>query len=135
MSFQYLDDHPVLKQVDIAFDKNELVPIVGPTGSGKTTVAYLIPGFLRPTEGRVLIDGTDINSVNVDSLRDQVTYAFQEHLLLSQSIRENLRLARPDAVETEMWAALETAGASDFVAALPDGLDTVLGRAGDTLSV
>ena len=112
-----------------------MVAIVGPTGAGKTSLAYLIPKFISPTNGSVTVDGVDIESVSVDSLRDQVTYVFQEHSLLSESIRTNLLVVKPDASDTQMRDALETAGALGFVTALPDGLDTVLGQSGDTLSV
>lgn len=133
--FHYPGGPNVLRNINIDLSLGELVAIVGPTGAGKTSLAYLIPGFLRPTQGRVLIDGQDILEIDVDSLRDQVTYVFQEHLLLSETIRENLQLVNPDATDTELWAALEDAGARTFVEALPDGIDTPLGRSGDTLSV
>jgi subfamily B ATP-binding cassette protein MsbA len=88
-----------------------------------------------PTDGHVRIDGQDIGQVDLDSLRDQVAYVFQEHLLLPESIRENLRLANPSATEADVLSALEKAGCMDFIGRLPDGIDTVLGRSGDTLSV
>ncbi len=135
VDFSYPDGRAALKDISLDFKLNELVAVVGPTGAGKTSLAYLIPGFLRPTRGRVLFDGKDLTQVNVDSVRDQVTYVFQEHLLLSESIRENLLLVNPHATEAELRAALETAGALVFVEALPDGIDTILGRSGDTLSV
>ena len=83
----------------------------------------------------MLFDGRDIEEVDVDSLRDQVSYVFQEHILMSESIRDNLLMVKPDAIEADMLEALATAGAPEFVRALPDGMDTVLGRSGDTLSV
>ena len=81
------------------------------------------------------MDGDDLEYVSLDSLRDQVAYVFQEHLLFSESIRGNLRIANPDASGDEMLAALGTAGCMDFIEELPEGIDTVLGRSGDTLSV
>jgi ABC-type multidrug transport system fused ATPase/permease subunit len=111
------------------------VAIVGPTGAGKTTLAYLVPSLIAPSSGRVLIDGVDAAEIDIESLRQQTSYVFQEHVLLSESIRENLLLANPDATEGEMLAALTTAGSMDFIDNLPDGLDTELGRSGDTLSV
>ena len=98
-------------------------------------MAYLLPGYVRPTEGEVLFDGQDMAEVGVDEIRSQVTYVFQEHMLLSDSIRENLLLANPDASEAEMLEACRVAGALEFIDRMPDGLDTVIGKSGDTLSV
>ena len=135
VGFAYPDGHRALTEVNLELRVGELVALVGPTGAGKTTLAYLVPALLRPTSGRVLVDGTDAGDIDLDSLRRQVTYVFQEHLLLPESIRENLKLADPQANEERMLAALETAGCMDFIGELPDGIDTVLGRSGDTLSV
>lgn len=133
--FVYPDGRQALSGVDVEMNVGELVAVVGPTGSGKTTLAYLIPAFLQPTSGRVLVDGRDVTGVNLESLRSQVSYVFQEHVLLSGSIRDNLLLARPDAGEDDIAGALERAACMDFVRELPDGIDTVLGQSGDTLSV
>jgi len=135
VDFEYPDGHRALTNVDLELPMGELVALVGPTGAGKTTLAYLIPSLVMPTAGRVLIDGKDLSEVDLDSLRQQVTYVFQEHLLLSESIRDNLLLANPAASEAEMMAALETAGCMEFIDSKPDGIDSVLGRSGDTLSV
>ena len=135
VNFRYPDGREALKDIDLEFKMNQLVAIVGPTGCGKTSLAYLIPAFLQPTEGRVLIDNHDINDLNLDSLRGQIAYVFQEHLLLSESIRENLLLSNPDATEQQLFDALELAGCMEFINELPDGIDTVVGRSGDTLSV
>ncbi len=135
VDFEYPDGHRALTNVDLELPMGELVALVGPTGAGKTTLAYLIPSLVMPTAGRVLIDGKDLSEVDLDSLRQQVTYVFQEHLLLSESIRDNLLLANPAASEAEMIAALETAGCMEFIDSKPDGIDSVLGRSGDTLSV
>ena len=135
VGFDYPDGHRALAGVNLDLRVGELVALVGPTGAGKTTLAYLIPALLRPTSGRVLVDGTDAGDIDLDSLRRQVTYVFQEHLLLPESIRENLKLANPEASDERMMGALETAGCMDFIDELPDGIDTVLGRSGDTLSV
>ena len=115
--------------------KGKLIAMVGPTGSGKTTLAQMVPAYLIPTSGRILFDGVDLRQVNLDSLREQVSYVFQEHLLLSESIRDNLLLANPKAEDDQIQRALEVSGSIDFVNGLPNGLDTILGRSGDTLSV
>ena len=135
VSFDYPDGKRALDRINVELPINKLVAIVGPTGAGKTTLAYLIPSLLTPTSGRILIDGVDIRELNVDSLRRQVTYVFQEHALLSDTVRENLLLANPDATESKLHEALEIAGCNEFLEKLPDGIDTVLGRSGDTLSV
>ena len=133
--FAYPDGHKALNNINLKLPVGELVALVGPTGAGKTTLAYMIPALLTPTSGRVLIDGEDISQVDLDTLRSQVTYVFQEHLLLSESIRQNLLFVNPDATEAEMITALETAGCMEFIDKLPEGINTVLGRSGDTLSV
>ncbi len=135
LSYEYPDGSVALKEIDLELPTNSFVAIVGPTGAGKTSLAYMIPALLRPTSGRVLIDSLDVTRVDLDSLRRQVTYVFQEHLLLSESIRDNLGIANPDATESELLEALRTAGCMDFIASMPDGIDTVLGRSGETLSV
>jgi len=135
VGFRYPSGQRALRDINLDLSIGELVAIVGPTGAGKSSLAYLIPGFYRPTEGQVLIDGQDTAHVNVDSLRGKVSYVFQEHLLLSESIRSNLLLAEPDATEADLREACRTAGAMEFIDRLPEGLDTVLGRSGDTLSV
>ena len=135
VEFAYPNGHRALEGINLDLRRGELVALVGPTGAGKTTLAYLIPALLRPTKGKVLIDGGNANEIDLDSLRREVTYVFQEHLLLPESIRANLLLANPQASEEQMLNALATAGCMDFIDELPDGIDTVLGRSGDTLSV
>lgn len=135
VSFAYPDGRQALSNVDLQLNKGEMVAIVGPTGAGKTTLAYLLPAFVRPTAGRMLLDGQDVVDVDVEAIREKVAYVFQEHMLLSESIRSNLSLVNPSASEEQMREALRVAGALQFVDSLPEGLDTVLGRSGDTLSV
>ena len=135
VSFSYPGGSRVISNFTTTMRKGKLIAMVGPTGSGKTTLAQMVPGYLIPTSGRILFDGVDLRQVNLDSLREQVSYVFQEHLLLSESIRDNLLLANPKAEDDQIQRALEVSGSIDFVNGLPNGLDTILGRSGDTLSV
>ena len=135
VSLTYANGHQALRHISLSLDIGELIAIVGPTGAGKTTLAYLIPGYYQPTEGHVTIDDQDIADTDLESLRSQVSYVFQEHLLLNESIRSNLLLANPSASEQDIIRACETAGAMEFINELPEGLDTELGQSGDTLSV
>ncbi len=135
VSFSYPDGQQALRNLNLALPMGELVALVGPTGAGKTSLAYLIPSLLIPESGRVLIDDHDVMDIDIDSLRRQVTYVFQEHILLSETIRENLLLANPDATEEHIRQALTTANCMEFIDDLPDGIDTRLGGAGNTLSV
>lgn len=135
VSFSYPDGRQALANIDLELSLGELVAVVGPTGAGKTTLAYLLPGYIRPSEGKVRFDQQDLAEVHVDDIRHQVTYVFQEHMLLSDTIRENLKLGNANATEAEMLEACRIAGAMEFIEDLPDGLDTLIGRSGDTLSV
>ncbi len=135
VSYSYPDGHRALSNIDLELRSGELIALVGPTGAGKTSLAYLIPSMLTPTSGQILIDGHDIMDLDIASLRQQITYVFQEHTLLSESIRDNLLFANPSASEDDILNALANAGCMEFIDALDDGIDTVLGRSGDTLSV
>lgn len=135
VEFSYPNGHRALQDIDLDLSIGELVAIVGPTGAGKTSLAYLIPGYYHPTQGRVLIDGNDVAQANLDSVRAHVSYVFQEHLLLNDSIRNNLLFANPHATEEDILQACRTSGAMEFIDELPEGIDTVLGASGDTLSV
>lgn len=134
-SFSYPDGRSAFRNVNMSARRGEFIAIVGPTGAGKTTLAYALAGYVTPTAGKITYDGIDIADVNTDSLRDAVSYVFQEHMLLSESIRSNLLLVHPQATEDDLQRALRISGADDVIDLLPQGLDTVLGRSGDTLSV
>ena len=135
VSFRYTDGNWALRNINVELKVGELIAVVGPTGAGKTSLGYMLPGFLKPTEGQVFFDETDIAKINTNWLRNQVTYVFQEHILFSDSIRDNLLIANPNASEAQMTHSLKIAGAWEFIQELPERLDTVLGKAGNTLSV
>ena len=135
VGYRYPDGRRALVDVSFEARAGETIAVVGPSGAGKTTLAYMIPRFLEPSEGRVLVDGADLTSLDLKSIRHHVAYVFQEHQLMSDTVRENLRIAKLDASDVELEQACLLTGALDFVRALPEGLDTKLGRGGDTLSV
>jgi ATP-binding cassette subfamily B protein len=123
----------VLRGVNLEVQPGETLAIVGATGSGKTTLASLVPRLIDPTGGRVTIDGVDIRDVTIDSLRSVIGFAFEEATLFSMSVRENLTLGRPEATDAEVDEALEIAQAG-FVRELPWGLQTRVGEQGLSLS-
>ncbi|MEZ5218274.1 MAG: ABC transporter ATP-binding protein [Ilumatobacteraceae bacterium] len=134
VSFAYRDDQPVLDGFDLTIAPGETVALVGPSGSGKTTVTSLIGRFRDPTAGRVLLDGVDLRDLSFGSLRRHVGMAFEEAILVSDTVANNVAYGRWDATEDEIWAALRVAGADRFVRELPRGLETVVGERGLTLS-
>jgi ABC-type multidrug transport system fused ATPase/permease subunit len=126
---------PVLQGVSLTAHLGQVTALVGPAGAGKTTLASLIPRFLSPQSGRVLIDGADIAGVTCHSLRAQVAFVFQENVLFDGTVAENIRIGKLDASDTEVQRAAEVAGADEFIQKLPAGYQTRLGRAGANLSV
>jgi len=133
VSFSY-QDQPTLRGVNLEALPGQTVALVGSTGAGKTTVLSLLSRFYEATGGSIRIDGIDISRLSKASLRDRMGYVTQEPFLFNGTVRENLLLARREAGETELWAALEAAHAAGFVHELPDGLDTNVGERGVKLS-
>ncbi len=130
----YPDGRRALRNIDLEARIGQITAIVGPTGAGKTSLAYLVPAFLQATEGTVSIDGIDLKEMSVDSLREQVSCVFQETQLFSDSILENIRYGNRNATEAEVEHVARVAGAHDFIAALPDGYRTNLGTVTSKLS-
>ena len=125
----YPDGRRALEKVDLDAKVGQIVAFCGPTGAGKTSLAYLIPRYHRASEGEVRVDGQLVNDVTLDSLRSQVTYVFQETQLFSDSILDNIRYGKPSAGREEVMRVARTAGIHDFIMSLPEGYDTKLGGA------
>jgi ATP-binding cassette subfamily B protein len=134
VGFEHAPGLPVLAGVTLRIAAGERVAFVGPSGSGKSTLAMLVSRFADPTSGRVCIDGHDLRQVHLQSLRGQVAYAFEESFLFSDTIAANISYGRPDATPAQVEAAARTAQAHEFITALPDGYETVVGERGLTVS-
>jgi ABC-type multidrug transport system fused ATPase/permease subunit len=134
IDFAYPGGAPVLRGASLRIEPGETVALTGVSGSGKSTVARLLLRFYDTTGGRVMIDGRDIRDFTLDSLRDQVAVVLQESLLFATTIRDNIAYGRLDASFDDIRQAAREAGADDFIEALPDGYDTVVGERGATLS-
>ena len=127
-------DTMALSDVTFTAPAGEITAIVGPSGGGKSTIAHLIPRFWDVTKGSISIGGVDIRNMSEDVLMQQVSFVFQDVYLFGQSIRENIRMGRPNATDKEVIAAAKAAMCDDFISKLPNGYDTVFGEDGVHLS-
>ncbi len=134
VSFGYLPDELVLEHVNLEIAPGESVAFVGPTGAGKSTMAKLANRFYDPTSGRVLVDGIDVRTVTLRSLRSQLGVVPQEAFLFAGSIRTNLSFGRPGTTDADIDEAVDVVGLRELVDRLPDGLDTPVHERGQTLS-
>jgi ABC-type multidrug transport system fused ATPase/permease subunit len=134
VDFAYDPERPVLEDVDLEIAAGRTVALIGRTGSGKTTLAALVPRFYDATAGRVLVDGIDVRDLERRSLRREIGVISQDPFLFSASIRDNIAFGMPDAPHDAVEAAARAAQAHDFVLKLPQGYDTVVGERGITLS-
>ncbi len=134
VSFAYDPSREVLSHIGLNVAAGERLAIVGVTGAGKSTLASLIPRLYDPTSGAVVMDGHDIRTFSVQSLRDQVSMVLQDALLFSGTIRENIAFGKPDATMEEISAAAHTANAHEFIDRLPLGYETLVSERGTTLS-
>jgi ABC-type multidrug transport system fused ATPase/permease subunit len=125
---------PALEDVDLTVEPGRTVALVGPTGSGKTSLVALIARLYDPSRGSVLVDGADVRSVDVASLRSEVAFVADESFLFSASVAENIAYARPEASDEEIERAARRAQAHEFIERLPDGYATLVGERGLTLS-
>ena len=134
ISFSYLTDRPILRNINLEIPAASVVALVGPTGVGKSTLASLVPRFYDVNEGRIMLDGHDIRELTIESLRRQISIVLQDVFLFHGTVRENILFGRPGAEDEEMKEAARVANAVEFIDKLPDGYDTVIGERGVKLS-
>jgi ABC-type multidrug transport system fused ATPase/permease subunit len=134
VSFSYRPGRPVLEDVDLALEAGTTVALIGHTGSGKTTLASLVPRFYDVDSGRVLVDGVDVRDLTLASLRREIGVIPQDPFLFSTTVRENVAFGRPELTDAEVERVSRLAQAHEFVERLPQGYDTVIGERGITLS-
>jgi ATP-binding cassette subfamily B protein len=134
VTFGYDPARPVLEEIDLELAPGRVVALIGHTGAGKSTLAGLVPRFYDPTAGRVLLDGVDLRDLRLASLRRAIGIVSQDPFLFSATVRENIAFGAPGASDEDVEAAARAAQAHDFVTALPDGYDTLVGERGITLS-
>ncbi|MEN8041818.1 MAG: ABC transporter ATP-binding protein, partial [Actinomycetota bacterium] len=134
VTFAYPDGIEVLKGVDLVIPGGTSVGLVGATGSGKSTIAHLLPRFYDVSEGSISIDGVDVRDLRLDQLRNEIAVVFQESYLFSSSIEDNIRVGDPMASDDRVRSAARLAKAHDFICEMSDGYETVVGERGATLS-
>ena len=135
VGFRYTaNDAPVLQGITLHVHPGETVAILGATGSGKSTILQLLPRFYDPTEGHIFLDGHDLRTVTLESLRANIGIVAQESFLFSESLRANIAYGKPNAADADVEAAAEAAQIHDFIVSLPDGYETMVGERGITLS-
>ena len=134
IDFSYKAGEPALRQVSLVAEAGQMIAFVGPSGAGKTTIANLVPRFYDPTAGRILIDGHDIKTVTLNSLRQQIGIVPQETILFNGSVYENILYGDLAASKEQVLAAARAANAHEFITAMPEGYDTQIGERGSKLS-
>lgn len=134
VNFEYIQGHPVLKDLNLTVNKNETLAIVGNSGGGKSTLVNLIPRFYDIQSGAIKFDGVDIREYTINSLRKNISMVFQDNFLYSGTIRENIMMGNYNATEEELDQAIISAHLQDMIKEVPNGLDTMLGERGMTLS-
>jgi len=134
VTFGYDPERPVLHEIDLDLEPGKVVALIGHTGAGKTTLASLVPRFYDVQHGSLTIDGADVRDVTLASLRREIGVIAQDPFLFSATVRENIAFGRPDATDEDVSRAAQLAQAHEFIDALPEGYDTVIGERGITLS-
>jgi subfamily B ATP-binding cassette protein MsbA len=134
VGFAYEPGKPVLRDISLRLEAGRTLAVVGPSGAGKTTIVNLLLGFHEPTEGRILIDGQDLRTVAVESLRDHIGVVFQDTFLFRASVLENIRFGNLGASDEQVVQAARAAHAHEFILELPQSYNTEVGERGATLS-
>lgn len=134
VSFSYTDRADALKNVTISIEAGQVAALVGPSGAGKTTMTMLVPRFYEPQDGTITLDGRDITSIGLSELRKHIGIVTQETYLFHDTIKNNLRYAKPDATDEQIEAATRAANIHDFIEALPNGYESIVGERGHKLS-
>lgn len=132
--FHYIKEKPVLKGINFEVKKGETIALVGNSGGGKTTIVNLLPRFYKIKGGDIKIDETSINDIKLDSLRSKIAIVFQDNFLFEGSIKDNIMIGNQNATEDELLQAIKNSYLDDFIASLPDGLNTQIGERGMLLS-
>lgn len=134
VNFEYVEGVPVLKDFNLSVKPNETIALVGNSGGGKSTVVNLIPRFYDVKSGSIRINDIDIRDYDLVSLRNSISFVFQDNYLFSGTIKENILMGKPHATDAEIQQAIELAHLDEFLGTLPDGIDTVVGERGASLS-
>ncbi len=134
VTFEYEENIPVLKNIDLHIDKNETIALVGNSGGGKSTMVNLLPRFYDVKEGSIKFDGIDIRNVNIESLRNNISFVFQDNYLFSGTIKENILMGNENATKHEIEQVIKLAHLDEFIHGLDDGIDTYVGERGASLS-
>jgi subfamily B ATP-binding cassette protein MsbA len=134
VAFGYDANNPILKDMTFGIKPGEFVGLVGPTGSGKSTIFSLIPRFYDPQQGAVRVDGRDVREYKLKGLRDHIGYVLQETVLFRGTVAENIAFGKPDATRDEIVEAARLANADEFISRMPQGYDTMVGERGATMS-
>src|SRR5258707_11094320 len=135
VSFGYMPDRYVLRDIDLGIEPNQIVGLAGGTGAGKSTLLSLVPRFYDPTSGSITLDGRHIHEITKKTLRAQIAIVLQDTLLFSTTVRENIAYGRPGAIEEEIIEAARRAQADEFIRQMPEGYDSLVGERGGHLSV
>ena len=134
VNFEYVEDVPVLTNFSLTIPKNETIALVGNSGGGKSTVVNLIPRFYDVKSGSIEIDGVDLRNLDINFLRNQISFVFQDNFLFSGTLRDNIMMGRKTATEAELGEVIQMAHLDEFLSTLELGIDTIVGERGTTLS-